>query len=289
MAMYQQLQRPSGEISMIRLMLASTAIAALLAGGPALAADQKVKAPLYTKAPIIPVFSWTGFYLGANAGGHWGRDNISTTTSANFDLASRTAIDLASPNTLKPEGWLAGVQVGYNMEVNHVVLGLEGDADWLNGTSSRSLVFPGPSPTAGDTLSNSTQGTFLATLRPRLGFAYDRTLFYVTGGLAVGTVKTTDSMTVGGGAVLESTSDTKTRTGWTAGGGFEYAFTDNWSAKVEVLHVDLGGTYDAGIPCVVGCGAAATDIVVHHKYTDNIARFGINYRLGAPASVVANY
>ena len=67
----------------------------------------------------------------------------------------------------------------------------------------------------------------------------------------------------------------------TAGGGLEYAFADNWSAKVEGLHVDLGGTYDTGIPCVGIC-AAATDIVVHHKYTDNIARFGINYHLGAP-------
>src|SRR5882757_5395695 len=113
--MFQQFQRPSGEVSMIRLLLSSTAIASLLVGGPALAADLGVKAPIFTKAPIMPVFSWTGFYFGGNAGGHWGRDNITTTTSSNFNLASRTAIDLASPVTLKPEGWLAGVQVGYNV------------------------------------------------------------------------------------------------------------------------------------------------------------------------------
>jgi outer membrane immunogenic protein len=270
---------------MIRLLLSSTAIAILLIGGPALAADQK--APVFTKAPMIPVFSWTGFYFGGNAGGHWGRDNISTTTSANFNAASRAAIDLASPVTLKPQGWLAGVQVGYNMQVNHLVLGFEGDADWLNGSNSSSLVFPGPNPLPGDTLSSSTQGTFLATLRPRVGAAFDHSLLYITGGLAIGTVKTTDSMAVVGGTVLEQTSDTRTRIGWAAGGGFEYAFTDNWSAKVEALHVDLGGTYDTGIPCVVVCGAAV-DIVVHHKYTDNIARFGINYRFGA-APVVAKY
>jgi outer membrane immunogenic protein len=272
---------------MIRLLLSSTAIAMLLISGPALAADQNVKAPVFTKAPIIPVFSWTGFYFGG-AGGHWGRDNVTTTTSNNFSLASRTAIDLASPVTLNPEGWLAGVQVGYNMQVNHLVLGFEGDADWLGGTNSRALVFAGPAPLPGDTLSNSTQGSFLATLRPRLGAAFDHSLLYITGGLAIGTVKTTDSMTVTGGTVLEQTSDSKTRVGWAAGGGFEYAFTDNWSAKVEALHVDLGGTYDNGIPCVVVCGASTTDIVVHHKYTDNIARFGINYRLGAaPAPVIA--
>ena len=96
-------------------------------------------------------------------------------------------------------------------------------------------------------------------------------------------------MTTFGGTVLEQSSATATRIGWVAGGGFEYAFADNWSAKVEALHVDLGGTYDAGIPCAAGCAAGAgTDIVVHHKYTDNIARFGINYRLGA-TPVVAKY
>jgi outer membrane immunogenic protein len=81
--------------------------------------------------------------------------------------------------------------------------------------------------------------------------------------------------------VIESTSNTKTRVGWTAGGGLEYAFLDNWSAKVEFLHVDLGGTFDTGIPCLVGC-VVATDIIVHHRYTDNIARVGLNYRFGGP-------
>jgi outer membrane immunogenic protein len=272
---------------MIRLLLASSALATLMAGGPAMAADQAVRAPMFTKAPLMPVFSWTGFYFGGNVGGHWGEDNVATTTSvADLGRASATAIDIASPTTVKPTGWLAGGQIGYNMQVNHAVLGFEGDADWVNGSASRSLVFPGPAPTAGDTLSNATQSNFLATLRPRLGAAFDHSLLYITGGLAVGTVKTTDSMTVAGGTVLESSSATATRIGWVAGGGFEYAFTDNWSAKVEALHVDLGGTYDTGIPCA-GC-AAATDIVVHHKYTDNIARLGINYRLGA-APVLAKY
>jgi outer membrane immunogenic protein len=283
--MYQQFQRSIGEIFMLRLLLSSTVIATLLVGGSAMAADQK--APVFTKAPMVPVFSWTGFYFGGNAGGHWGKDDITTTTTvANFG-AGAAVIDLASPVTLKPQGWLAGGQVGYNMQVGHLVLGIEGDADWLNGTASRALVFPGPAPAAGDTLSNATQGTFLATLRPRFGAAFDHGLLYITGGLAIGTVKTTDSMTVTGGTVLESTSNTMTRVGWAAGGGFEYAFTDNWSAKVEALHVDLGGTYDTGIPCAVGC-VSATDIVVHHKYSDNIARLGINYRFGA-MPVMAKY
>jgi outer membrane immunogenic protein len=270
---------------MIRLLLSSSALAILLAGGPALAADQRP--PAFIKAPMKPVFSWTGFYFGGNAGGHWGGDNITTTTTANLIAASAAGFDLASPTTLKPHGWLAGGQVGYNVQVNYLVLGLEGDAEWLSGTESRTLVFPGPVPATGDILSNSTQGTFLATLRPRLGVAFDHSLLYITGGLAIGRVKTTDSIAFNGATVLETTSSTTTRVGWAAGGGFEYAFTDNWSAKVEALHVDLGGTYDTAIPCSVVC-IVPNDQIVHHKYTDNIARFGINYHLGV-TPVIAKY
>ena len=275
---------------MIRLLLAGTALATLVVGGPAMAADQAVKAPIFTKAPVIPVFSWTGFYFGVNAGGHWGEDNLSTTTNrANAGAATAIALDTASPIKLKPTGWLAGGQVGYNVQVNHAVFGFEGDADWVNGSASRTLAFAGPVPAAGDVLTDSTQSNFLGTLRPRLGAAFDHSLLYITGGLAIGTVNTTDSFNKLGGTVFEQGSATATRFGWVAGGGFEYAFLDNWSAKVEALHVDLGGTYDTGIPCVAACAAGAgTDIVVHHKYTDNIARFGINYRLGA-TSVVAKY
>ena len=274
---------------MIRLLLAGTALATLMVGGPAMAADQAVK-PIFTKAPMIPVFSWTGFYIGGNAGGHWGQDNLATTTNvANAGAGAATALDLASPATTKPTGWLAGGQVGYNVQVGHAVLGFEGDADWVNGSASRTLTFPGPLPAAGDVLTDTTQSNFLGTLRPRLGAAFDHSLLYITGGLAVGTVNTTDSFAKTGGTIFEQASATATRLGWVAGGGFEYAFLDNWSAKVEALHVDLGGTYDTGIPCVAACAAGAgTDIVVHHKYTDNIVRFGLNYRLGV-TPVVAKY
>jgi outer membrane immunogenic protein len=198
-----------------------------MVGGPAMAADQAVKAPIFTKAPMIPVFSWTGFYFGGNAGGHWGQDNIATTTNVpNAGAAAAAALDSASPATIKPTGWLAGGQVGYNVQVSHVVLGFEGDADWVNGSASRSLVFPGPVPAAGDVLTDTTQSNFLGTLRPRLGAAFDHSLLYITGGLAVGTVNTTDSFAKFGGTTFEQASATATRIGWVAGGGFEYAFLD---------------------------------------------------------------
>ena len=96
---------------MLRLLLSSAAIATLLIGGPASAADQAVR-PLL-KAPPIPVFSWTGFYIGANAGYHWGRDNITTAAStANFGATAASVINAAAPVTLQPQGWAAGGQIG---------------------------------------------------------------------------------------------------------------------------------------------------------------------------------
>ena len=202
--------------------------------------------------------------------------------AANFNAASRTAIDLASPVTLKPEGWLAGVQVGYNMQVNHVVLGLEGDADWVNGSDSRALVFAGPpAALAGDTLSNSTKGpSWRRCVRAGRGVR-PQPCSMSPAGLAVGTVKTTDSMTVAGGTVLESTTTNRTRTGWAAGGGFEYAFWDTWSVKGEFLHVNLGGTYDTGIACLVGCGPPTTSSCI----TDTPTILPVSASIIASASV----
>jgi outer membrane immunogenic protein len=79
------------------------------------------------------------------------------------------------------------------------------------------------------------------------------------------------------GPGTEGTSATTTRTGWTAGAGAEWAFSPNWSAKVEYLHVDLGST-DVGIACSFTPCASADDTIVHHKYTDEIARVGVNYQ-----------
>jgi outer membrane immunogenic protein len=277
---------------MIRHLLSSTALATLLVGGPALAADVKMKTPVFTKAPVVPVFSWTGFYIGANAGGHWGHDTVTTTSSTldGLTAAGAAAIDAASPTTLNPAGVIAGGQIGFNLQVNHAVLGIEADADWEGGSASRTLMLAAPPAViAGDRLTDTTQGQFLGTIRPRLGVAFDRALLYATAGLAVGSVKTTDQAMVAGGAVLEQISASTTRYGYVYGGGFEYAFVDNWSFKAEGLHVELGGTYDVGIPCVAACAAAAPpDIAVHHRYTDNIARVGLNYRFGM-APVMTKY
>jgi outer membrane immunogenic protein len=206
--------------------------------------------------------------------------------STNFAAGFAPALDAVSGTTLRPQGWIAGVQAGYNWQVNQFVFGIEADASWLNGTSSRAAVFGALGPSAAGTFMNdSSKESFLATVRPRLGFAVGQALFYATGGVAFGTVRTTDQLGFPGN-FLDTTNASTTRTGWTAGAGAEYAFTNNWSVKAEYLYVDLGTTR-VGLVCTVAPCVAVNDSVVSHRYTDNIGRIGLNYRFGGP--VVARY
>jgi outer membrane immunogenic protein len=263
---------------MRKIAIGFAAIAALI-GTPALAAD--LGRPVYKApppAPPAPVYSWTGWYVGANIGGHWGTDKITTTTDTGggFGPAGAAAIDATSPTTLKPQGVIGGVQAGYNWQINTWLFGIEGDADWLGGSASRTIP-PGVIPVinSGDFMIDSVKATFLATVRPRVGVVFDHLLLYATGGLAVETIKTTDTFGHFGGTIVTTTSNTTTRAGWTVGGGLEYAFANNWSAKLEYLFVDMG-SFDAAIP---GTAAGFPDVItVHHKYTDNIFRGGLNYQ-----------
>ena len=132
--------------------------------------------------------------------------------------------------SLHPDGVIGGVQAGYNWQVSNFVLGLEADADWTNASASRTVVFGPLGPAiAGNFMVDSSKETFLATVRPRLGWAFDRALFYGTGGVAFGSVKTSDTLGFPQ-SFLDATSTSKTLTGWTAGAGVEWAFARNWSA-----------------------------------------------------------
>jgi outer membrane immunogenic protein len=271
----------------MKRILGGMVVAAALSGS-AFAAD--LGARTYAKAPAVAdaVFSWTGLYLGGNVGGHWGSDSITTTTNPLAFFLINNA-DTLSPVSLKPQGVVGGVQIGYNWQMNNVVFGIEGDANWLGGASFRHLVYPGPSPAPGDFMENSTGARFLGTIRPRLGLTMDHLLLYVTGGVAFGWVRTTDSFCIFSCPTLvgnlSTASGTTTRTGWTAGAGLEYAINNNWSVKGEYLYVDLG-SFDTSIPSQLNCDTAC-DVRVHHTYTDNIARVGVNYRFGGP--VAAGY
>lgn len=248
-----------------------------LIGTNALAADMVVKA-----APVAsaPVWTWTGFYVGGNIGDHWSDDGLSTRTSnpiGFFAAGAPAVIDTTSPTTFKPTGFIGGFEAGYNWQWGQYVAGIEGDFDWLTGSNSRLLTGFAAPVVAGDFEINSASTQYFATIRPRLGTViFDpRLLAYITGGAAFARIRTTDAFSAGGGTNFQSIGVSQTRTGWTFGGGIEYAVTHNWSVKGEYLYADLGQS-SAAAPSFTG--APGTFITYNHKYTENIARAGANYK-----------
>jgi outer membrane immunogenic protein len=220
---------------------------ALVAGGQVLAAD--LPPPVAPRAPAtyvpttVPVYNWSGIYIGANGGYAFG------TSSWNNAAAGLTT------GNFNTNGFLAGGTVGANYQWGAAVLGVEGDWDWsnLNGTSNIAGCAPGC----------ETKANWLSTVRGRAGWAIDRVLLYGTGGAAFAPVQAGFS-----GGPFQST----TQVGWTAGGGLEFAFAPNWTAKAEYLYADLGS-----FTCNTNCFAGpATPLTV--KLTENIVRAGINFK-----------
>jgi outer membrane immunogenic protein len=206
---------------MKKLVAACFAAGALVAAQCAAAADLSV-APLYKAPPqVSPVYNWTGFYLGANGGGGWGRS---------WWQSQSTGIDLS--------GGGVGGTAGYNWQFGNAVLGVEGDIDWSNlkGTSG-AVLCPGC----------GTSDSWLSTVRGRAGYAFGGIMPYVTGGLAVGDIRATAPGLAGAST---------TNAGWTVGGGIEIALPGNWTAKAEYLHVDLGS-----FNCGPNCGTSPTNNV----------------------------
>jgi outer membrane immunogenic protein len=271
-----------GANDMRKLLPGSVALIALGLGTPAMAADMDVGGPTYKATrPVVRAYDWTGFYLGGNVGGHRGNDKITTATGTNFeglDGAAAAAIDGTSLATLHPAGFIGGVQAGYNLEGSGGVWGIEVDANWLGGSATRSLAnIPVINPL--DVMTNTSQATFLSTLRMRWGTTAlsDRSLLFVTAGFAFATLKTTDTMGHFGNTVVTSNSNTTTEPGLSAGGGFEYAFTDNWSAKAEYLFINIKRV---GTTVPVSAAGFADGVAVNHAYTDHIGRFGVNFKFG---------
>jgi outer membrane immunogenic protein len=265
---------------MKKFLLATTAAIALAAPGHA--ADLPLNAP-----PVaVEVFSWTGFYVGGNTGVAWSRDRAITVVPTGFSPAPGTAAvysNVASPH-VKGSGFIGGGQAGYNTQHGNIVFGVEIDfnAFLLRGTGDGTGV---PLNSVGLSSHAEVNTDWLLTVRPRLGLVRDRGLAYITGGLAVTEIRYSQVNTFFGGVGPEAASVSQTKTGWTAGGGVEYAVTGNWSVKVEYLYVSFGTLSTTSFHPTLNSTAIFThqtdDLRVH------IARVGLNYRFGGP--VVARY
>jgi outer membrane immunogenic protein len=207
----------------MKKLLLGSFVALTMGGSAAIAADMPLKAP-----PPPVVWSWTGCYIGIEGGGAWGRSRHDGLFPG-----------LAGLNEITPRfdvsGGLAGVEYGCNQQFGgNWVFGIEGDWSWTNKRGSSNETGPAGVLAGTTAWSDETKEKWISTTRARVGWAWDRTWLYVTGGLA--SAKVQANVTI---PVLGTFSDSHTLYGWTVGAGLEYAFWNNWSLKAEYLYVRL--------------------------------------------------
>ena len=227
----------------------------------------------YMKAPAIvdPAYNWSGFYVGIEGGGVWGRSQHYYN-----DPAGPALIGLPVTSGINADGGLVGGTFGYNYQAGNVVVGFETDVSWMNNKGTAGYIAPFAP------LTNTAQASqdWLYTARGRLGFAWNRWMIFGTGGVAF-----TDEGMQLCNVAFGCGSQSKTVTGWTAGIGVEYAFASNWSAKLEYLHNDFGSQYFARTLDSGGGEFHAHNVTL----TNDIVRAGVNYKFGWGGPVVAKY
>lgn len=273
--------------------LAAFAIVAVAFAGVASAADlgPLYKAPPQVWAPVA--YDWSGFYLGGNVGVAWSNTtadpaSFTNTGASGIDFAARQRVGEFPPFNVGDTGVTAGAQLGYNWQfAPRWVTGIETDLNFVDLDKTDTRIF-GPSHFIGDgpidanTESGTQKLSWLGTVRGRLGFTAldNRLLTFATGGFAYGRVEdSVQTIGIPNGAVgiPVTAASSSVRTGWALGAGAEYAFLDNWSAKIEYLHYDLGSqilTLDfAAVP-----GSAGNTFSYKFHDAGNLVRVGVNRR-----------
>ena len=256
---------------MIRKFLMSS-VALVAITGTAFAADlPSRRAPPVFVPPPIPVFSWTGLYVGGQVGYAFGRETTYVVPNPGVpgDSASTSGV-------------IGGAHIGYNFSTQSLpflggfggsggVIGIEGDVDGSDASKVYPVIF--------GVASQGSYNTIQGSIRGRLGFAFDRALFYATGGAAFGEFKNSTSF-----AGFTDRSDS-TRVGYTVGGGVEYAVTTQWSLRAEYRYSDFGTVNE---PLVV----LAPGFSLRHRETQQRVQVGFSYKFDTPAvlaPVVARY
>jgi outer membrane immunogenic protein len=202
------------------LIATSAGFAAAAAMPGAQAADMPIKAPRY----VEPAANWSGWYIGAHAGAAWQKSDVTTDTGFYNGYSF-----IPNPNaSLSKTGFIGGGQIGYNWQNGNFVFGLEGDISALSGRASADVA------TGYGILTYSSKIRWLSTVRGRFGLAVGNTMAYMTAGVAFGGVKNSV------GDYYSTVSNSKTKTGWTVGGGVEHMLNRNWTVGLEGLFVDLG-------------------------------------------------
>jgi outer membrane immunogenic protein len=245
---------------MKKALLSSMALLGLATG--VMAADLPSRAAPAPTIAAVPVFTWTGFYIGLQGGYAWG-DSSGVITTPTGSLALNRDGDF--------DGFVGGAHAGYNLQFGSVVAGLEADieATGIDGEFGRI------SPTTGSYTFADTSVNVQGSLRARLGFAFDRALIYATGGVAFANFDSDFAARDAATGETTTGSFDSTEWGWTLGAGAEYAFTNNWTARAEYrytqfdsLKTDLSALYN---------GAVTTDAELEF----HTIRVGVSYKFGS--------
>ena len=233
---------------MHRVLSVSVGVVALVAMiGSAGAADLPRREPIYKAPPAYaPPFTWTGHYIGVHIGGLWGKKDWR-------DSSFATSHDLS--------GFIGGGQIGFNYQTGQWVWGIQGDWAWTNADGNSTC-----SPT-GFTASCSSDVKWLASVTGRLGYTWDRSLLYIKGGGAWEKDNYSVNITAPAASVGTSTAG-QTRSGWTLGAGWEYAFQNNWTGFVEYNY------YDFGSKTVSFSSTVGSINIKEHKH---VVKAGLNY------------
>jgi len=248
-------------------------------------------------APVAPVFTWTGFYAGLNAGVNWSNRNVNPAYIDNDPVNPWTPQELIdlwpvpAPYANNRTGFIGGAQIGYNYQIGQFVIGAEADfmGSTANQSSSASIAIPNflQNGTAVETSNSKIQQSWLGTVRLRAGYAADRVLLYVTGGFAYGNVDytlTTSEVQGNGDTLYFAGQKSQTKAGYTFGAGVEYALTNNWIIRGEYLYYNLGSASALASPTTAVVGGSVTpnlSTVLGKGSTTidgNIVRAAISYK-----------
>ncbi|NNM71802.1 outer membrane protein [Enterovirga aerilata] len=274
---------------MKKILLSSVAFLGLTAG--AMAADLPSRRAAPAPYVAVPVFTWTGFYVGVNAG--YGFD-VGTNANNPYAVSPAGPATLSAPlggytGTVFPggngnrDGFVGGGQIGYNYQIGNFVVGLEADiqyADLVSNRSGTTVLVPGVAGFFGAT--GNRQGVdWFGTVRGRVGYAWDRLLVFGTGGFAYGDGPDNCNSTFAAGRCV---GNNDIRTGWAAGGGVEYAFTPNLTGKLEALYVNLDRNAASRYVGDFVAGGTATPVFVNGRGARDeefvVVRAGLNYKFG---------
>jgi outer membrane immunogenic protein len=245
-----------------------TAAVFLGASAVASAADLPIPAPVAMPVPVL--FTWSGCYIGVEGGGIWGHSEVVRTGGLSASMTGQYSLT----------GGIAGGTLGCNVQLSNFVVGIENDYSWTDKKGSALDLAPFDT-----TVTHTTRESWIDTLRGRFGWTpVERFMVYATAGIAaVGTHLDVSSPTI------DIVTDSRSRLGWTVGGGGEWAA---WSGpfgdltfKLEYLHIGFRPETYFNTSAIVGSAIFARDV----HLSDDMVRAGVNLKFNWGNPVVARY